>query len=339
MKSLFLILFLTTYGFGAANFPEYAGKIHDCHIVLKNQDLTVEVKKAFDEVRQGSYSAANNLIKYGERVFPYLKPYLKDENEDVQRQLVKIVMETGGDQSLPLIAELFKNSIPQSRKNSIGSLYLYYSLALKQMPLGEFSKYKTFEPAKIAAQKEIGETLRSNIKEGNADFRGVFLLINFPGAETEDILKEAAQKSSTTEGEKKSLAAKIVLARLGNKEAETEVSKLAAGDNLQSLRFLLENIIEIDSKDILASLEETLDNKTVLTKGKADGTIHEKTADGLWIEYPVSRRLCDLAVNSFVEKFNLKVSFRLHSNTYTDKQISEVRLNLKKQSAETWFKP
>ena len=325
MKKILLTIFLIVFCFDAAGFPKSGGDSLVDYPASINQDIAEQVKKAFGEVRNGSYSSANDLLKYGEKLFPYLKPYLKDENDNVKREVVKIVLEIGGDKSLPIIAEALDSSSPDVQRSTADSLYLRYSLAIKYLPLGDFSKYKTFLPENITAQTAIGEALRKNIKAGNIGLKGIFLLANFPGKETEDVLNGVVKTPPTSTSETISLAAQIVLARLNSKEAVRELSKIIGDGGYESLKFLLDNIFEIDSKEILSLLSKTLDNRTFISKGREDGRIHEKTAAGLWVEYPVSRRLCDLAVNSFVERFKLKVSFRLHSTVYLDKQISEVR--------------
>jgi len=172
------------------------------------------------------------------------------------------------------------------------------------------------------------------LKSGDGSVAAIFLLANFPGGETEAILKTLVEKtasrtnvSSKSNADEIKLAAEIVLANAGEENAVRNLSARAGGSDVETLRFLLTNIFEIESNDVLSSLSKTLDNKTYI----AGGGRRPKLPKGGWSDPPPLRRLCDFAVNSFVERLNLKVNFKLHTTTYIEKQIAEARDLIKLQ--------
>ena len=297
---------------------------------LGQQDLVRKIEMAFADVRKGSYAKANKLISFGERIFPLLEPYLEDENKNVRHDVVRIAFSIGGDKALAVIAQALNNSEPEVRLKTADKLYLLSIFAKKYQELGNLSQYKDYTPEKIAAHSLIGKSLQKDAKTGNVSIQSVFLLANFPSQETEKTLKILTSTlDEPTKEDSIQLAAKIVLSRLGNAAAVKDLTDSAAQENLRTLKFLLKNLGEIDSKEVIYALTKTLDNKTIIVKGNSDGKTHQKTKSGVWIDYPIARRLCDLAVNSFVERLDLKVNFTLHNGTYTEPQLDQVRSKLK----------
>lgn len=311
----------------------------------QNSDIAAQVKKAFNAVRKngGGQPLLSDLKSVGEKVIPYLEPYLSDENLDVRREVIYLAIDIGGDKSLDLTALALRNSAPEIQKAAAKRLYLYYSqyrkyLPVKKfLPISKYAAYESFSPEKIAANQLLGKSLRESLKTGNTDISTIYLLANFSDDETTTILKEMSSESAL-DFRTVALASKITLSSLKNQEATRELVETINRNDVATLLFLLANINEIKSIELLSSLTKTLDNKSDITGGKGIKNPNLKLPGGVRVQGIPERRLCDFAVNSFIEKYNLngfnenlnrKISFGLHSTTYREEQISEVRDLLK----------
>lgn len=306
----------------------------------QNQSIAEQVKKALAAVRKGDSAQIAGLKRLGEQVIPYLEPYLNDPNVNVRIEVVDLALKIGGTKALNLIAAALQNSKPQIQKSTAYSLYVFnsqykkYSSSKENLPSGEYALYESYSPKNVASNSQIGNGLRSIVNSGNATDSAIFLLANFPGTETGEVLRKLSEKRTLRTGRKippvtkqVKLAAAIVLANADDIDAVRYLSETTGKSDIETLKFLLTNITEIKSPEVLLFLVKKLDDKTFLEKRMSSQEFVKKfkLPKGSWVDQRPPRRVCDLAVNSFVGRFNLKVSFTLHSTTYQDEQISEVR--------------
>lgn len=307
----------------------------------QNQDIAGQVKNTFDAVRKngGGQTLLDKLKLLGEKVIPFLEPYLNDENMDVRREVVYLAIEIGSEKSLNLLALALHNSEPEIQRVTSRRLYFYYSQYKKYLPVKKvlppriYAPYESFSPEKIGANPQLGKALKESLKAGNGNTSTIYLLANFPNGETTIVLKELSLKSST-DFNSIALASKIVLSGFDNQEATRDLVAFANKNDVKLLFFLLDQIGEIKSTELLSALAKTLDNKSDITVGKGLKNPNRTLANGIKIQGIPARRLCDFAVNAFVERFGLNVGFGLHSTVYLEKQISEVR-DLVKQAIPT----
>ncbi len=278
------------------------------------------------------------MEKLGEKVVPYLEPYLNDENNVVKREAVLLAVRIGGEKSLAMVALAFQKFPLPLRKIVADNLYANYSKNRRYS-----SDAENPSPEKIAARPQIGVGLQELAKSGRSNVGIVFLLANFSGDETERILRSlitdeklrADENDHLEDGKNIKLAAAIVLANSSDREAAQFLSEKIEKKHAETLTFLLENVVEIESRETLAALSKTLDDQTIIVGGTTPTEFRKKLSlpKGMYADPPPRRRVCDLAVNSFVKKFDLKIAFRLHTTKYSGTQIAEVRELLNKTLA------
>jgi hypothetical protein len=93
----------------------------------------------------------------------------------------------------------------------------------------------------------------------------------------------------------------------------------AASGTPAEREFLLSVMREIDAPEVLHALAATLDDTTAISSGVPSGAAPQ-------------RRLCDLAVEQFVQRLNLTVDFNLNSHgRYTPEEINQVRTAIREQ--------
>jgi hypothetical protein len=106
----------------------------------------------------------------------------------------------------------------------------------------------------------------------------------------------------------------ISLSRLGDRAGRLTLRQTSAGGSLAEREFLLSVLREIDAPDVLHTLAMgTLDDVSKISGGVPSG-----------VQPP--RRLCDLAVVSFVKRLNLQVNFMVNEpRWFTPAEIESVR--------------
>lgn len=271
---------------------------------VTNQDIEKQVKIAFDEAQKGNFEFSSKLSKYGEAIIPYLEPYLSDSDMSVRGEVVSLLKEIGGEKTLGLMAKALGDSEPDIQIRTANALYVNYPRKL------------------ISSNQLIGTALRRSVETGNDGVSALFLLSYFPGVETEKVLKTLSKNKDSERLTKLfdwspavdvSLPTDVALARLEDLESRNNLLELIESAKPEELEFLLEVIEEIDSPQILQLLKIALDDTREISSGVPS---HARP----------KRRLCDLAVNSFVKRLKLKINFKLSdSQRYSKQQISKVR--------------
>lgn len=304
---------------------------------VESQDITLQVKEAFDQVRKtGETARLTQLENFGEKLISYLEPYLNDANTNVRTEAVNSALKIGGEKALDFAVLALKNPRPQVQRITAMSIHFYYSEYIKYLRnekpsiLSDYTRYKSFSPENISVNRQLGDALRRIVETGNSNIETIFLLANFPGSETEAALENSFKRKNYARSlrirDEKALATEITLARLANQEAIKYLSKQTNTQNIETLKFLLKNITEINSPEILLALSKTLENKTYIEGNLSSVQIVRKfrLPKGSHVD-TIPRRLCDLAVESFVKKLNLETSFKLHSGIYAEKHLLEAQ--------------
>jgi len=109
------------------------------------------------------------------------------------------------------------------------------------------------------------------------------------------------------------LPALVSLSALGDSESRAELLKLIDSGDRSHLMFLLDVLGEVDSPRVLHALKRCLDDETETSAGVPSGATPR-------------RRLCDLAVDAFVDRLRLTVGFeRKEHGRYGKDEIGEVK--------------
>lgn len=269
-----------------------------------NQDVEKQVKIAFDAARKGNFELSSKLSKYGEIVIPYLEQYLSDSDMSIRGEVVSLLKEIGGEKTLGLMSKALGDTEQDVQVRAANALYENYSRKV------------------VFSNSIIGKALIKSVESGNDCVSALLLLSYFPGVETEKVLRTLSNNNDAERLTKLfdwspavnvSLPANVALARLDDLKSRNNLLEMIESAKLEELEFLLEVIEEIDSPQILQLLKITLDDTREISSGVPSSATPK-------------RRLCDLAVNSFVHRLTLKVNFNLSdSQKYSNKQISKAR--------------
>lgn len=266
-------------------------------------DLAERVRQAFDAVREGDLGPVSRLQEAGTLLLPFLASYLSDGNEDVRREAISLTTVVGSAAAVPLLARVLTDPVAELRERA--------ALAI----------YEKFEPRAIATNDALGKALAASVTQGNPSAAAALLLAYVPGSVAEkclhaerDRMPPAAVRlyswSAPVDG---SLAAQVALAHRGDSAAVQFLSQKLHHAIPAEIEFLLATLREIESPPLLRALAETLNDT------RAAATVQHSSRGS-------ARRLCDVAVNAFVQRFALPVGFELSLTlSYTPRQIDEVR--------------
>jgi hypothetical protein len=268
-----------------------------------NDNIKKQVDKAFEAARKGNFGPSSVLQKQGSVIVPYLAPYLNDSSEDVRGQVVALLKVLGGEDALSLLVKALADASADVRERAARALY------------------ENYDPLKISKHTDSGTALRQSVKAGNNSAAALLLLGYFPGKETESLLRgvrDRKERSQTKLFEWSpvvmvSLPANISLSRLGDKKSRMALLETIEASSLGELEFLLKTIREIDAPEVLHLLKRTLDDEREVNAGVPSGA-------------EPKRRLCDEAVNAFVNRLQLNVGVQLSdARRYSKAEIDTVR--------------
>jgi hypothetical protein len=183
--------------------------------------------------------------------------------------------------------------------------------------------YERYDPDKIVAEQGAAKALQTHV-QGDEPSAAAFLLLGYvSGNETQRLLHDHVRRASETDLETKlfpwsepvatSLPAQVALARLGDRAAMAEVVKSTEDAAAADVIFLLTALRDIDAPRVLHAIKQALDDP-------------RETSAGVPSETEPKRRICDEAVNAFVQRLKLAVSFPLNdTQRYRAGEIDEVR--------------
>lgn len=272
--------------------------------IAMNNDIAAQVKAAFTAARQENYELVSQLAEQGAEVIPYLKPYLQDENEMVRLQAVGLLTASTDPAAIPLLALALRDPSQEIRARA--------ALAL----------YERHDPLQLAERPEVGEALQASIDQGNDAAAALLLLGYFPGESSLKTLQALNERAGEAQTELATwapvvpvrLAAALSLSRLGDQAGRLTLLQTSTEGSLAEREFLLSVLREVDAPEVLHAL--------------AAGTLNDVSAIGGGVPSGVQpqRRLCDLAVVSFVKRLNLPVNFTVNDQRrFTPAEIDAVR--------------
>ncbi|MBI3408958.1 MAG: HEAT repeat domain-containing protein [Planctomycetes bacterium] len=278
-------------------------------MTVQSTDLATHVKQALDAVRAGDLGPVSDLQSVTEDLTPLLAPYLRDRNEDVRREVVLLIAMEGGPAALPLLTRALADPNPEIQERA--------ALAL----------YEQYEPSQLATEPALGEALAASVTAENPSAAAALLLAYFPGPEAEQTLRaerdrtppSAVKLFSWSAPVNSALPARVALTRLGDAVSQRSLIQAIPQSTPAEVEFLLAALREIQSPALVRALAVTLDDPR-----KAVNISHSGAR--------LLQRLCDVAVNAFVHRFDLEVSFDLSPKLpYSPNQIDEVRRLLKSE--------
>lgn len=292
----------------AVNFQASAQK-GDPSVTQPAQDsLAQQLDKAFQAVGKGNFDLLAELSSRSKELLPLLPRYVKDPRVEVRREVVTLLKTADDKRAIPLLAAILADADEQIVQEAAAVLYDQYHP--EQFP----------DPASAA------KALAAAVAAGNTSSASVLLLLGcLPGRDSIAALKKAQQEQADnptklhewTTAVHVPLAADVALSRLGDAEGRRRLLEAAAGDDLETLRFLLAVLRDVDAPEALHAVAHALDDK------RPTGSNAPAGADS-------PRRLCDDAVDAFVARLKLKASFPLNdAQAYSDAQIAEIRRKIR----------
>ncbi len=272
--------------------------------IAMNDDIAVQVNAAFAAARQENYELISQLAERGAQVIPYLKPYLRDDSEMLRLQAVALLTVSTDPAAIPLLTLALRDPSQELRARA--------ALAL----------YERHDPVQWAERPEVGEALRASIDQGNDAAAALLLLGYFPGESSLKTLQALNERAGEAQTELATwapvvpvhLPVAVSLSRLGDQAGRLTLLQTSAEGSLAEREFLLSVLRELDSPEVLHAL--------------AAGTLSDVSEIGGGVPSGVQpqRRLCDLAVVSFVKRLNLPVNFTVNDQRrFTPAEIDTVR--------------
>jgi hypothetical protein len=282
-----------------------------------NPKIERSVKKAFDALRNEDFQYVNKLESLGEKLIPYLEPYLFDENDLVWHEVLNLLV------------------IFYTKE---GSVLLAKMLADQESFYGTSNKIHEFLKASVIAESpEIRAALLKSFSENRYSLTGILLLKSFPGAETEKVL----EKVKLDYGDKTevlpiqfltlriSLVANLVLCNINNSTGCGDLTQQIETITTNEAFFLMLMLDDIKNPEILQKLQNSLLADTRIYVSTQSEAIY-KNPDGSSRFVRPQSRVCDIAVDFLIRRFKVKVSFEAGKKTYTQSEIDELnkKLNL-----------
>jgi HEAT repeat protein len=278
--------------------------LQPCQGTAMNDDIATQVNAAFTAARQENYELISQLAEQGPRVIPWLKPWLQNENEMLRLQALELLTAAADSAAIPLLTLALRDSAQDLRARA--------ALAL----------YEQYDPLQLAERPDIGEALRASIEQGSDAAAAILLLGYFPDEASLKTLQALDEQAGAAQTELAMwapvvpvrLPAAVSLSRLGDRAGRLTLRQTSTGGSLAEREFLLSVLREIDAPDVLHALATgTLDDVSEIGGGVPSG-----------VQPP--RRLCDLAVISFVRRLNLPVKFTIDDHRwFTPAEIDMVR--------------
>ena len=273
------------------------------------EDIADTVAAAFAAVRTGTYEKVSRLADAGPGILPHLKPYVTDGDEMVRTQAVALLATFTEPQAVPLLAAALTDDQQDIRARAASALYANY------------------DPLELAKEPTLEKALGISLNKGNDAAAAILLAGYFPVEDMGKALRDLDARSLDADTELTSwsppvpvkLAAAISLSRFGEQAARMHLMETAASGTPAEREFLLSVMREIDAPEVLHALAATLDDTTAISSGVPSGAAPQ-------------RRLCDLAVEQFVQRLNLTVDFNQNSHSrYTSEEINQVRTAIREQ--------
>lgn len=288
----------------AVNFHATAQKGDNPVTQPVQEALAQQLDNAFQAVGKGDFDPLAALSSRGKELIPLLPRYVKDPRVEVRREVLALLKAAGDKRAIPLLVEMLADADEQL------------------VPEAATALYEQCSSEQIPDRARAVKALAAAFAAGNTSSASLVLLLGYlPGQDSLAALKKARREQADnstklhewTAAVPVPLVADVALSRLGDSEARQRLLEAAAGDDLETLRFLLAVLRDVDAPNVLHAVAHTLDDKRLTGSNAPSG------ADS-------PRRLCDDAVDAFVARLNLKAGFPLNdAQTYSAAQIKDIR--------------
>jgi hypothetical protein len=266
-------------------------------------DMAAQIAQAFAEVQQGNLAAMTDVEKMGAAAVPLVANYLANPDEAVRREAVSLLGVVAGKSALAPLTDALVDQAAEIRERAAVALYQRY------------------DPETVVAQQPAAKTFARHMELGEPAASVLLMLGYLPGDETERLLREHIRRARDetvklfpwSDPVPSSLPAQVALARLGDRQAMAELVVASENGAVAELVFLLSVVRDIDAPRVLHAVKKCLDDERETTTGVPSGT-------------QPKRRVCDEAVDAFVARLKLDVSFPLRdSQRYRPEELDEVR--------------
>lgn len=269
---------------------------------MADHTITELVDKAFAAARSGDFAPSSALQDVGPALIPAVAPYLKDDNEDVRRQVVTLLGLTDNAGAAPHLASALDDPSADISRRAADALYKMGGGAV--------------------ADPSAAEAIRGFVKKRDGAAGPILLLGYDSGDQSVASLNEVRQ-SRTGETAKVnhaspvapvSLVVDVALTRLKDSNAKSRVIAVIGEGDLDNLSFLLHVLRDIEEKDVLRALADAALADTRPVEG--DVPSH---AD-------VDTRLADIAAARFTGRFGLATGIGDQATRpLTDAELDAVR--------------
>jgi hypothetical protein len=181
--------------------------------------------------------------------------------------------------------------------------------------------YDAENPAEYLGDAEISAALRSSAGGESQSASAVLLLGYDSSPESIDLLREIRKEGGQQRTKLRpwtavvplSLVADISLSRLGDATARIELLQEIGHGSIETMRFLLDVLREIDDATVLHAIARALDDNRTVSGGVPSGAAP-------------ARRLADEAVDAFIKRLDLAVGFDPDpARRYSEDELAEVK--------------
>ncbi len=296
-SSLILIVILATLFVAAQSKTQDDAKIAE------------EVRIAFERSAKYDFKKLEELKLYGNKVIPYLEPYLTGSNLGIRYLALDFLKNAREIQYIPSFLTAIRDSDPETSR--VAAQYLY----------------DNFDHQTLAQNAAVGEALRQGAANGHHSMSLIILLGYFPEAETEKALLPIRDKENLkywTDNREIFFDAEILsnvpvylsLYRIDKQKYFALFSDLIKKASSGEIEFLLFTLNYVDDKILLKQIfDKGIVNRKILAS--------EYGIEGGLMPNPM--RMADLTVNQFVSKLNLNLGFKLQETRYSPAKINLAR--------------
>ncbi len=269
----------------------------------RNIAMKERVDKAIGAARRGDSEPLSSLSPLGAELVPELAPHLSDADVEVRREVVALLSSIAGSEAAKAMAVSLRDQDPDIRSRAAMAIY-------GAEPAGD-----------VLGDARNAEALRESVKSGDHSAAAILLLGYAPGPGSVSLLRELRGEAPDlrtklhpwSELVPVSLVATVALSRLGDGGARKALLEGLAGASAETHAFLLSVLRDVDDPSVLHALSEALADEREVGEGVPSGA-------------EPRRRVCDLAVDAFVDRLGLQVGFpRNPAGRYGSREIEEVR--------------
>ena len=277
------------------------------NVAASDAEIREKVKIAFEKALKYEYPSFSEIRIYGEKLIPFIEPYLDSPNETVRLLALDEIKDFKVPENIPLLIK----ALGDPSNFRAASQYLY----------------DNFDHQTLARDSRVGDALRASAANGNTSLAAIILLGYFPGGDTETTLLSIRQRKDVrywTDNREIGFAADIVstvpvylsLFRLDNQKYFQPFSDAVKKASSGEIEFLLYTLEYIDDPTLL---------KMIFAKGIVSRKILESEYGIEGGLMPGALRIGDVTINQFAKKLNLNLGFKLRETRYAPGKFNLAR--------------